>query len=60
MDKKKYKDKLKKVGNETLVDLEPVVVKNVDKLFDVVKEFVNDFISVMFKEPKNEIKKDKR
>ena len=52
--KQKYKENLKKLGNETLDELEPVVKKSCDNMLDFVKEIFNDFITHLFEIRKKE------
>ena len=58
MDKQKHKESLKKIGNETINDLEPVIKKGLGNIFDFIKELLNDAISSGFeKRKKNSVKK---
>ena len=50
--KEEYKQDLKKIGNETLDDLEPIVKKSFSNIFDFVKKIVNDGISLIFEKRK--------
>lgn len=52
MNKQKYKEDLKKIGNETINDLEPVIKKGVNNLFDFVKEIIDDVITTLFEKRK--------
>jgi hypothetical protein len=58
MDKQKYKNDLKKIGNETINDLEPVIKKGVNSVFDFVKEIIDDVITNVFDKRKNSNKKE--
>jgi hypothetical protein len=46
--KEKYKNNLKKIGDETLNDLEPLIKNSGDKLIDIIKEILHDSISDLF------------
>jgi len=50
--KQKYKEDLKKIGNETLEDLEPVVKKGCNSILEFIKEIFNDFITSLFESRK--------
>lgn len=56
MDKTEYKQKcketFKKIGNDALDELEPVVKKTSDNVMDFVKEIFNDFITSLFESRK--------
>ena len=53
--KEKYKENFKKIGNEALDELEPVVKKTSSNIMDFVKEIFNDLITDLF-----EMRKKKR
>jgi hypothetical protein len=57
MNKQKYKEDLKKIGNETINDLEPVIKKGVNNIFDFVKEIIDDAISTLFEKRKTSNKR---
>jgi hypothetical protein len=58
MNKQKCKEDLKKIGNETINDLEPVIKKGVNNLFDFVKEIIDDVISTVFEKRKSSSEKE--
>lgn len=49
MNKKQCKEDLKKIGNEALTDLEPVVKKTFNNVFDYVRKVFCEAISDIFK-----------
>jgi len=53
--RQKYKENLKKIGNETLDDLEPVVKKGCNNILNIVKDIFEDLITNLF-----EMRKKKR
>ena len=60
--KEKYKENIKKIGNETLDDLEPLVKKSGERLIDFLKEIITDGITIFFnqrKENQNDKKRKK-
>jgi len=51
-DKEKYKQDLKKIGNETLDDLEPVLKKTVTNIFKFINDVFNEQITKLFEKRK--------
>ena len=55
MNKEKFKENLRKLGNETIDDLEPVVKKSCSNILDFIKETFSDYVTHLF-----EMRKKKR
>jgi len=51
-EKEKYKQDLKKIGNEALDDLEPVVKKTVSNIFTFINHVFNEQITKLFEKRK--------
>ena len=54
--KKKYKEKLKKVGNDTVTELEPVIKKGVEDALSILEEVLNDSVTEFFEKRKGTLK----
>lgn len=53
---KEIKENLKKVGDETLLDLEPVILKTVERIIETFKEISSELISTFFDKPRTRVK----
>ena len=53
---KEIKENLKKVGDETLLDLEPVILKTVERIIESFKEISSELISTFFDKPRTRVK----
>jgi len=53
MDKKKHKDRIKKVKNDVVNNLEPIVKKGLSDAIDVGKDFIEDVITSFFEGKKS-------
>ena len=58
MNKQKYKESLKKIGNETIDDLEPVIKKGISSVFDCIKEIIDETLTTIFEKRKSINKKE--
>lgn len=56
IEKIKYKDTLKEIGNKTILDLEPIVIEKSNELLDLFKEIKNDFIKAIFNKKRKRTK----
>jgi len=53
IDKKRVKEGFKKIGNEAIDDLEPVVKKGIGNILDFVKEIIDECVTTVFESRKN-------